>query len=275
MKLSSYLMVGMLAIMFSLGGKHACYAMTTYTDNESNDSATEAQYCGKNAQTYAQTVSGNNSTYRIVKGTLTGASDEDWYQIYLSCEKTVYLTLNAGNYTVNADIIDSNMKICEQHCYSGLKSENVFKLSINTAGYYYVRIYHDQEVNASYDFTIGNPRYYLSSFTKKFGTQTLPAKGEWTALLELSNNNNIPKDAVGYKISVQGCTSSISSSRYFYNEFYKEWVQTRTGYTYNLPVTDSSRLDQNWKVKYVSAQARQKSFSPEVKIYYVYPELPK
>lgn len=80
--------------------------------------------------------------------------------------------------------------------------------------------------------------------------------------------------AIGYKISIGGCTSSVSSKRYFYNEFYDQWVATKSTYSYSLPVTNSSLLDQVWGAKIVSTSSSSKTFSPTMTIRYVAPDLP-
>ena len=48
----------------------------------------------------------------------------------------------------------------------------------------------------------------------------MAAKGTWQDKVDLTLITSIPDGAIGYKISIGGCTSSVSSKRYFYNEFF-------------------------------------------------------
>ena len=59
-----------------------------------------------------------------------------------------------------------------------------------------------------------------------------------------------------------------------YNEFYDQWVATKSTYSYSLPVTNSSLLDQVWGAKIVSTSSSSKTFSPTMTIRYVAPDLP-
>ena len=129
-------------------------------------------------------------------------------------------------------------------------------------------------ISATYNFTIGNPKYTLGSYTHTFKSTTLAAKGTWQDKVDLTLITSIPDGAIGYKISIGGCTSSVSSKRYFYNEFYDQWVATKSTYSYSLPVTNSSLLDQVWGAKIVSTSSSSKTFSPTMTIRYVAPDLP-
>ena len=50
----------------------------------------------------------------------------------------------------------------------------------------------------------------------------MAAKGTWQDKVDLTLITSIPDGAIGYKISIGGCTSSVSSKRYFYNELYPQ-----------------------------------------------------
>ncbi len=102
----------------------------------------------------------------------------------------------------------------------------------------------------------------------------MAAKGTWQDKVDLTLITSITDGAIGYKISIGGCTSSVSSKRYFYNKFYDQWVATKLTYSYSLPVTNSSLLDQVWGAKIVSTSSSSKTFSPTMTIRYVAPDLP-
>lgn len=252
------------------------YASTTYTDTESNDTHEEAQFISKNAQTASQAVSGSTSVYRYVTGTLS-YDDEDWYKVYLYSDDENYLDLNVGSGTIlvelyNASDFEVPMDTFQFQKYGDV---GVYEVSVPADGIYYLRVYHTTTgISATYNFTIGNPKYTLGSYTYTFSSTTLAAKGTWEDTVDLTLVTSIPDRAIGYEISIGGCTSSVSSKRYFYNEFYDQWVATKTTYSYSLPVTESSLLDQVWGAKIVSSSSSSKTFSPTMTIRYVAPDLP-
>lgn len=275
-KLKKKIMIAVLTAVCIMSGRSiTAYASTAYSDTESNNSASEAQSITKNSMTYAQKVSGSSTLYRYVTGTLSG-DDEDWYKVYLYEDDDNYFTISGGTGYTYIDILNSNQETIQTFSYlNSSSSENVFRVNVATDGLYYIRLYHTTTtINSSYHFTIGNPQYLLGSYTHEFGSATLPARGTWERYANLSTVSSIPNMAIGYKITVSGCTTSISSDRYFYNDFYGDWVATRTGYSYNLPVTESSILDQTWGVMYESSSTTNKTFTPQFTINYVYPDLP-
>ncbi len=270
------IIVTMVMIYFTGVKSMDVYADTAYVDEEGNDSITEAQIVSANRMTYKHKVSNNRAYYNYVKGTLSG-DDEDWYKVFImSSDEEVYLTMDdSSDYTL-IEVFDTNKKLLHTFTYTGRSNaENVFRIETEKQGYYYIRIYHATSSEAKYYFTIGEPEYYLSSYTHKFDTVTLPAKGEWSDDVDLSEITSLPKKAVGYKITVSGCSTSVSSDRYFYNQYFGRWVATKTGYYYNLPVTQSSLLAQKWGIKLESSSSSKKTITPQFTIQYVYPDLPK
>lgn len=257
-------------------GGQSVYASTAYTDTESNDSNGEAQLVLANAQTASQAVSGSTSAYCYVTGTLA-YDDEDWYKVYLYSDDENYLDLNVGSGTIFVDLYNSSnfevpMGVFQFQKYG---DTGVYEVNVPLDGLYYLRVYHTAtSISATYNFTIGNPKYTLGSYTHTFSSTTLAAKGTWEDTVDLTLITTIPDRAIGYEISIGGCTSSVSSKRYFYNEFYDQWVATKSTYTYSLPVTESSLLDQVWGAQIVSTSSSSKTFSPTMTIKYVAPDLP-
>lgn len=259
-----------------LASGQTAYASTIYTDTESNNSHEEAQIISKNAQTASQAVSGSTSVYRYVTGTLS-YDDEDWYKVYLYSDDENYLDLNVGSGTIFVDLYNSsNFEVpMDSFQFQKYGDTGVYEVSVPSDGLYYLRVYHTiTSISATYNFTIGNPKYTLGSYTHTFKSTTLAAKGTWQDKVDLTLITSIPDGAIGYKISIGGCTSSVSSKRYFYNEFYDQWVATKSTYSYSLPVTNSSLLDQVWGAKIVSTSSSSKTFSPTMTIRYVAPDLP-
>lgn len=270
-----FLAFALIMCILGLNAKEV-YASTGYTDTESNNTAEQAQQISRNVMTYAQRVSGNTNLYRYVRGTLSG-DDEDWYKVYLDSADDTYFDISGGTGYIFIDIYNSSLIKINTFTYlnNSTSTGHVFNVDALESGTYYIRLYHENiNVNSSYYFTIGTPEYKLGTYTYNFSSITLNAKAQWEQQVNLASVDSIPNQAIGYKITVSGCTTSVSSKRYFYNEFYDSWVATKSGYYYNLPVTESSNLDQTWGIKYISTSTKNNTFAPQFTIDYVYPVLP-
>lgn len=272
---TSMVLAGALCIGFCLSGQTA-YAATAYKDVEPNNSHEEAQLIGRNAQTPAQYVSNQTSVYRYVTGTLSN-DDEDWYMVGLYTSNPVYLDLNPGAGTIYVDVYDASDFNNPLYSYEFRKygDTNVYRVPISEDGTYYLRVYHTTtSISATYYFTIGNPQYTLGTYVHDFGRITLPAKDTWEDSIDLRVIPDVPKDSIAYEITIGGCTSSVSSSRYFKNENTLGWTATKTTFSYNLAVTDKSRMQQRWEARIVSTSRSSHSFSPTMTLRYVAPDIP-
>ena len=250
-------------------------ASTQYADQESNDSFAEAQQIGRNAMTPSNRISATTTLYRYVTGSLEGREDEDWYWLALNEGSNNYLTISKVIGTVYIDIMNEVGEVLYTFSYDGnSNSENVFRVDISAYGYYYIRLYHDIDMTTNYYFTIGNPEYYLGSYTHEFGKQTLPAKGTWEDTVNLGLISSIPSQAIGYKITILGCATSDCADRYYYIQSRDTWLATKINHVGDLAVIDASALAQRWGVRYVSKSKSNLSFSPQFTINYVYPGLP-
>ena len=271
---TSMVLAGALCIGFCLSGQTA-YAATAYKDVEPNNSHEEAQLIGRNAQTPAQYVSNQTSVYRYVTGTLSN-DDEDWYMVGLYTSNPVYLDLNPGAGTIKVDVFDSSnftdpLGTYEFQKYGGT---DVYEVLIPADGTYYLRVYHDTtSISATYYFTIGNPQYTRGTYVHNFRTTTLPSKGTFEDSIDLSFEPDVPKKSIAYEVTVGGCTSSVSSKRYFYNE-HMGWVATKTTFSYNLPITDKAEMQQEWGVRIISTSTSSHSFTPTIRLMYVAPIIP-
>lgn len=253
------------------------HAETVYTDKEDNDSYETAQYISRNTQTPAQAASSRTSSnYRYVTGTLSN-DDEDWYRVYLYSDENIYLDMGVGTGTIFVELYDSsdlNFPI-EQYEFTSFGNDNVYEVWIPSDNNYYLKVYHTTtSLSSTYHFTIGNPQYSKGVYTHTFERITLNAKATWERTVDLTEVLDIPDEAIAYEISIGGCNSSVSSKRYFYNNSFDKWVATKTTYSYSLPVTEASVLDQEWGTKIVSTSSSRSTFTPTMTIRYVAPDLP-
>ncbi len=269
----SMVLAGALCIGLYLSGQTA-YAATAYTDKEPNNSYEEAQLIARNAQTPAQYVSNQTSVYRYVTGTLSN-DDEDWYMVGLYTSNPVYLDLNPGAGTIYVDLYDSSNLDIPLDTYEFRKygDTNVYEVPIPSDGTYYLRVYHTTtSISATYYFTIGNPQYTLGTYVHKFNPTTLASK--WEDSVNLRFRPDVPKGAIAYEITIGGCSSSVSSKRYFRNENSLGWTATKTTFSYSLPVADKSKLEQVWDAKMESTSTSSHSFTPTMTLRYVAPDVP-
>ncbi len=252
------------------------YAATGYADTEPNNSYEDAQLISRNAQTATQYVSAQSTVYRYVMGTLS-YDDEDWYKVYLYSDNETYLDLNVGTGTIFVELYDSsNPNIpLDRFEFQKYGDTNVYEIPVPEDGLYYLRVYHTTVgFSSTYNFTIGNPKYSYGNYTYNFNPTTLAAKATWQDTVDLRAISEIPERAIGYEIVIGGCSSSVSSERYFCNESYKSWVATNITHLYKLPVTDASLLAQEWGAKIVSSSSSSHTFTPKMTIRYVAPKLP-
>lgn len=271
---ASLTLAGALCIGLCLSGQTA-YAATAYTDKEPNDSYQEAQLIGRNAQTPGQYVSNQTSVYRYVTGTLSN-DDEDWYMVGLYTSNPVYLDLNPGAGTIKVDVFDSSNLIqpLDTYVFQKYGGTDVYEVPISSDGTYYLRVYHDTtSISASYYFTIGNPQYTLGTYVHNFRATTLPSKGTFEDSIDLRLEPDVPKESKAYEVTVGGCTSSVSSKRYFYNE-HLGWVATKTTFSYDLAITDKAEMQQEWGVRIISTSTSSHSFTPTIRLRYVAPIIP-
>lgn len=252
------------------------YAATVYTDKETNDSYEEAQLITRNAQTATQYVSGQSTVYRYVTGTLS-YDDEDWYKISLDSDDEIYLDLNAGSGTIVVDLYGaSNFNVpLSTFQFQQYGNTHVYRVTIPSDGLYYLRVYHTTtSLSSTYNFTIGNPKYTLGSYTHNFRTTTLAARATWQDTIDLTTITSIPDRAIGYQVTIGGCTTSVSSKRAFYIDSYGSWTATKITYSYDLGVTERSSLDQVWGARIESTSSSSNTFTPTMTIRYVAPQLP-
>lgn len=256
--------------MFSLKVSAANYA-----EKEPNNSASEAQLVFANEETPADFVSGTKTRFNTISGSLS-AGDEDWYKVSFlrgTNDNTVYLDMAAGNNPIFIEIFNSDLQPLGNFEYRK-SSQQTFEIDSTGQSIYYIKLHQTSTASQSYKFTFGKPKYKYDSYTHRFTTTTLAAKGTWQDTVDLSAIHSIPEDAIGYEIFIGGCTSSVSSKRYFSNQLYTSWVATSPyEYTYKLPVTDASRIAQSWRAKLISTSTARNTITPIMTIRYVTPDI--
>ncbi len=171
-----------------------------------------------------------------------------------------------------------NFKIESEDCnyilekkYTKTKSGiTPYELIIPEAGYYYVKITGITSTSNSYLFTIGGPTYDINKIEVSSGTVNLSGSNRTqTVHFNLSNNNDLPNNAIVYFIRMDGLTStsakniSVSNSK-GNSVSLNQYVWQKDGLVnINMDVKD------NWSAQFTYRKST--VFSPTLVLRYVYP----
>ncbi|OHW61211.1 hypothetical protein EUAN_24360 [Andreesenia angusta] len=69
------------------------------TETEPNNTINEAEVIERNNHNPAEFIKGNNSSQRVVSGTIDEA-DQDWYKVYLPKDSNTILSVNSKVYPI-------------------------------------------------------------------------------------------------------------------------------------------------------------------------------
>lgn len=274
-------------MMIFIANKTDAYASTEYSETEPNDTSSDAQLIGVNAQTMAQAVSANTSVYRFVSGDID-VSDEDWYKVSLSPgNDPIYIDMNVGTGTIYGELYSSsNLTTAIQTFTFEKYGVKTYELDNITSGLYYIKLYYTLPSNSSsYTFTIGQPKYIQSSYTHSFGSWTIPAYFDWgptdsnndgiiDGTVPFTSITSIPDEAIAYYVKVEGGTASFSTHRYFRRPNENNWIAVNSyTFDYNIGVLDANRLNDDWIIRIVSDSSKSKTVTPKFVVYYIAPDL--
>jgi hypothetical protein len=244
----------------------------------------DAQLMLRNAITPTQYQNADNSQQHVISGSLTSGSDENWYYLYLPADPSgnnTFLSINCQYLT--ADVYDSNQNILFSRTY--IKSTvhlgaRSYRVPIDTAGYYYIRLYGLVGSDGDYLMTMGGPNYAgghidftaPAALTISSGTTTAQA------MYDLSDIA-VEQDAIAYLVTINGtktgsCTSESRSLKYANEANF----MSSSSYTWqvNIALSLSKRVANNWTVK-VSGNPSSSGYSltPKLTFWYVYPLYPE
>lgn len=255
-------------------------AAETHNEVEPNDSITQAESIKRNVRTPADAPAGGSSGTNFVYGNLNNAEDVDWYKVILYSDQDNiwdFTFTNSDSGDAQLEVYDSNENLVGSNSfdYSLNISDRAFRVSVPTTAIYYLKV-SNSSLNSSlnYGFIIGSPVYLMTSYTHNFSSITLTANSSWTGAINLLNISTIPKDAIAYKVALDGGTLASTTTRSIRSNSNSTWkVSSMTPWKISLPVTTTYMLRQSWEVRY-NANKKTTSFSPKVTFWYVYPRLP-
>ncbi len=239
------------------------------TETEPNDTKSSAQTINANNETAAGAVNGTYTGQHIISG-YTSLSDEDWFKVYLNAGQN-YLSCNGNSFSYT--VSDSNDNVIRTDTYIKLGyGVTAYELDITTSGYYYVCINGLSNSSTSYLFLIGSPTYEFANCNipcVEGSISMISGGGEQTGHFD-GTSLSIPSDAIAYSVIMNGVSSSAVSYIQLQNNSNMSSISLnayswdKSGIvSYNMPV--SSMWTATFGYKTV------KTFTPVLKVYYVYP----
>lgn len=277
--------VSSIVIALSLGSISASAARVN--EVESNNTASEAQLIQRNNVNPSTVITGKYQGQNVVDGSISDASDVDWYRVYLPADNNTIFAMNSTSlsYDSNIEILDENLNIVSafKHIQDTKKlGATPYKVKISKEGYYYVKI-SSVVRGGKYLFTIGGPNYTVDQYTydSPNALTITPRETSDTMSFDLTRVSSIPDGAVVHEVTFGGTRRNrpLDETRSLKLSSDRSWTTTST-YTYNaqFAVVSNKLLKSRWDAKLegsVSKYTKYYSLTPSITFRYVYPELPR
>lgn len=259
----------MFAIAFSImwAGETKTYAQTTVSEEEPNDTRETAQLIQANKETAVQAASGQYPDKYSVYG-YADTSDTDWYKVYLATGEQ-YVTCNGFDF--DFCVYDENNNVVLQKSYSkssyGLRA---YPFYVHNNGYYYIKINGITSSSEKYIILVGDPVYTSAHCKINLGSVNMAENAEFKRLIDLTNENSIPEDALIYDMAFYGLRTS--------NAKYATVNNKTKGYTKSFGPSIYSihniaslglKVRSDWEFKI--GCIKNKAIDAEFTMYFVYP----
>ncbi|MBE1555986.1 PPC domain-containing protein [Sporosarcina limicola] len=254
---------------------------------EPNNTPAQAQLIQRNNHDPSQMLIGNNTSQKVVAGSLESQLDEDWYKVSLPANAETVLSINGSTgMRMTVDVFDSNftrirsVDFQKDPSFSGAYP---YIVDIPSSGDYYVKVFNPIGITQGYLFTIGSPNYSLDTYYHKaWKSLTLtPTIKSVQDSYNFTNILSVPKNAVVYRVSLGGVTvnSAISQYRKIKLSSDSSWTNTAM-YTWHasIPVQNNKLFHSTWNFSVegtVINSSKPFSLTPDIGFSYVYPILPQ
>lgn len=249
-----------------LTGGITAYAQSV-SEADDNDTMETAQLIQANSETAAEAVSGSRPNQYVVNG-YTSTTDDDWYKVYLTAG-TQYVICNGNAFQF--EVYDSTETLIKSENYvkSGFGSTS-YAFNAPTTGYYYVKVTGVTSSSQSYILGVGGVTYSVAWCEVELDTVTMANKTDQVVNFNLSEDDGLPEDAIVYTISMSGVKTTSVDSIAVTNLNSSRTVNLAT-YTWNKSglVSLNLALNSDWEIEF--GYYKDTSFTPTVKLYYVYP----
>lgn len=271
-KISKLIPIALIAIFVTIGASTTVFA-DIITETEPNDTMEQAQEVEYNLSTAQAYIDANNTVNKVVKGSVSGNTDTDWFKVFVTAGKaSTYITIDPTNpvyYTIldakGNTIVDRTLNV------EGPSSWHVAEMHLSS-GYYYIKL----EANSyeSYQFTFGNNIYRTGSIRKESPKITLSSSHTSEAVEH--SIDSIPSQSQVYQIGVNGVLSSYASKvsvKYSNSSQVITKTESYAWGTLAVPLSFKYGYDGKYTFTYYYKNAT-KTFTPLITYYYVYPLLP-
>lgn len=260
------LMAFAVCCMFSMTSQEV-FAKTVYESIEydTHDTQDTAMEIEANRQNAINAANGNNSTAYFVDGSVD-REEQDWYKVYLTKGKQ-YVSLNGD--AVDVVVYSPNQKkiLNKSYTKTGFNCTG-FEFDAESEGYYYVQITTIRSY-ASYILSVGNPNYTAAECMVNLGSVTMSSK-QRSVEFDLRKADVLPDGAVVYSVLMDGLNSQTVSAVDVTNVSTGKKINLGV-YTWSKDRLESSNLllKSKWKVTFTRKEYV--TFTPSIKLYYVYP----
>lgn len=235
------------------------------SEKEGNETQETAMEIEANEQTAVNAANGKSSTLYHVDGTVY-SDEQDWYKVYLT-KGEQYVSLNGDAVDVVVWTENGKMVLDESYIKTSFGFSG-FPFDAESAGYYYVQITTTRSY-ASYILSVGDPNYSAAECTVKLGSVTMSSRQN-SVEFDLRKADMLPEGAVVYSILMDGLNSQTVSAVDVTNVSAGKKINLGV-YTWSKDRLEFSNLllKSKWKVTFTRKEYV--SFTPSIKLYYVYP----
>lgn len=238
---------------------------------EPNNQLETAELIEANMSTAEDTIDGNDSKNKYcIQGT-TSIKDFDCFKVYLT-KGTQYITIYGGAVDITLKYPDGRENTWN-YVKNGMGSTG-YKFIANETGYYYVWIKGTNSSSSSYNLYVGNPIYSIAYCKVELDSINMTSSGQNISRFDLSEEVNLPDDAMVYEIRMNNVRSTYVksvdvtnvSSNITVNMPFYPWYKSKLA---GMQIPLKSR----WIIEY--EYGKRVSFTPSVTLDFVYPNQEK
>ncbi|ENK1244580.1 hypothetical protein AB2063_002789 [Clostridium botulinum] len=224
----------------------------------------------------------NNDFYgspKYILSSINGSNDEDWYSVFLK-EGEETLTLQSFHKDLSAEVVSKSGEELLKNTVFGPNTKKQAKFKVAQTGTYYIHIKNNTGTyseQAEYRLTIGLPVYTLKYYTVDFNNVVSvdPRTGKSnTVTFDLTNNSQIPEDAVLMRVSINGKESgrAYKRTRSIKAADQTRWIDTTESLFNkdNLIHPYPIKLKQRWQFKHEANELFSNSYALKPSIYIAY-----
>jgi len=145
-----------------------------------------------------------------------------------------------------------------------------YSFEARSKGYYYVKVQGVNSVSKSYKLGVGDHTYALAHCLIKFGSVTMSNKIDFVRRFDLSENTNIPDEALVYEVLLNNVRSSRASGATLDNISQDSEISLRSP-LFHVSNIGSKGLQLKSKWKLTIGYKKDSTINPALNVLFVYP----